>query len=638
MTTTKKARKPAKLPVQQLAILSICRIAEPVALTSIFPYIPEMMEFLGVETAQVAYYAGLTAAIFSLCQCLTGVPWGIASDRFGRKPVILAGMTCTMLTSILFGFARSLPLAIAARAVAGLGNGNVGIIRTTVAEMVPQRELQPRAFSIMPLIWTIGSIFGPSFGGFFANPAQTWGWQSGFFKTFPYALPNLIASVLFLVGLSAGTLFLHETLETRKHRRDYGIELGKRLTRPFRRKLLKVKRKSPDPETASLLGSLSSSSLSSSTMMNGDLSQNDEGRQPQGPPASTARPGYREVFSRQSSINLLVYCLLALHSVAFDQLLPIFMHHPLQNHSDDPAVHLPFKFAGGFGMDSNGIGLIFTFYGIFGMLGQFLVFPPMARRLGILNCLKACAVAFPILYILTPFTVLFESSRVRQVTIFILMAVKSLAVIHAFPSSTILLTNSAASLRILGTLNGFATSVSAIGRAAGPAIGGITFTVGVSHGYVIAPWWTIAAFAAAGAVPVWWLVESKGFGGSDGSDSETEEDDEEDEQPHSTSGENNAPMDEIEEAIDEEEGEEEEEEGEEEGLLEVTSSNSQHGRDSSRQWRRRRRSSATASSLHRAMSSPIGMRGGVGPGEGRTLSTNLGPTNNGFGAGGTSWH
>lgn len=35
-----------------------------------------------------------------------------------------------------------------------------GIIRTVVAEMVPQKVLQPRAFSIMPLVWTIGSILG----------------------------------------------------------------------------------------------------------------------------------------------------------------------------------------------------------------------------------------------------------------------------------------------------------------------------------------------------------------------------------------------------------------------------------------------------------------------------------------------
>lgn len=62
--------------------------------------------------------------------------------------------------------------------------------------------------------------------------------------------------------------------------------------------------------------------------------------------------GYRDVFSPQSSINLVVYTLLALHSVAFDQILPVFLHLPPQeNRSANPDVAFPFKFAGGFGLD-----------------------------------------------------------------------------------------------------------------------------------------------------------------------------------------------------------------------------------------------------------------------------------------------
>lgn len=80
-----------------------------------------------------------------------------------------------------------------------------------VAEMVPEKELQPKAFSIMPLVWTIGSIFGPSFGGFFAKPADNLPGLFGhnrFLMKFPFALPNLVASVLFLIGITTGILFL----------------------------------------------------------------------------------------------------------------------------------------------------------------------------------------------------------------------------------------------------------------------------------------------------------------------------------------------------------------------------------------------------------------------------------------------
>ena len=63
----------------------------------------------------------------------------------------------------------------------------------------------------MPLVWTIGSIFGPILGGALAKPAsrypQIFG-TSGFFTRFPFALPNMMASTLFVIGLSTGVLFL----------------------------------------------------------------------------------------------------------------------------------------------------------------------------------------------------------------------------------------------------------------------------------------------------------------------------------------------------------------------------------------------------------------------------------------------
>lgn len=84
-----------------------------------------------------------------------------------------------------------------------------------VAEMVPERELQPRAFSIMPVVWSIGSIIGPSFGGFFAEPAEQYPEIFGhmeFFKKFPFILPNLILTIVFCISVTVAVLFLHVSL------------------------------------------------------------------------------------------------------------------------------------------------------------------------------------------------------------------------------------------------------------------------------------------------------------------------------------------------------------------------------------------------------------------------------------------
>ena len=162
-------------------------------------------------------------------------------------------------------------------------------------------------------------------------------------------------------------------------------------------------------------------------------------------------------------------------------------------------------------------------YGFFGMSIQFLVFPPFCRKFGVLPCLKASLSLYPLVYVLTPFTVLFPSPLTQQAALFVVMCLKCWAAIFAFPCSTILLTNSAASLRLLGTLNGVATAISAVGRASGPFIGGLIFSLGIDVGYVCLPWFVLAFIAIISVVPCWWLVEMEGFGGSGDSDSESDD-------------------------------------------------------------------------------------------------------------------
>lgn len=136
-----------------------------------------------------------------------------------------------MITSVLWGFSRTLWMAIVVRALQGAGNGNVGIIRTTVAEMVPWKELQPRAFSVMPLVWNLGSICGPALGGALANPNHIQPGQAlpdnpSFLDGFPYALPNLVAASIFLIGITIGLLFLDVSMSLVQPHTRYSCDIG----------------------------------------------------------------------------------------------------------------------------------------------------------------------------------------------------------------------------------------------------------------------------------------------------------------------------------------------------------------------------------------------------------------------------
>jgi hypothetical protein len=499
LSKTKSSHEP-KLPVTQLVILSICRFAEPVALTGVFPYLPEMIESFDVPHDQVAKWAGITSAVFSISQCLTAISWGRASDKYGRKPVILVAMACAMTSSLLFGFSRSLRWAIFARALSGISNGNVGILRTTVAEMVPQKSLQPTAFMLLPLVWQIGSIVGPIMGGALASPAtkfpQLFG-NSTFFKTFPFLLPNLVNTIFFTLGITEGILFLKESLEAKKYNRDYGREFGQYL------KGLCLGRKR--------------AKTNSDDDFESNYANSKAGRKHE----KISPPRYRDVFSHQSSLTLLSYCILALHMVAYDQLLPVFLHLPV----DREGVELPFRFRGGFGLESGRIGVIFMYYGIFSMVTQFTVFPYATRRLGALFCMRACTFVIPFAYFITPYTVILPTSTMRQTALLAVMALKGLAGVFAFPCITILLTNSAKSLALLGTLNGVATSMAAISRAGGPYSAGLAFTWGIKAGYVVTAWWMLGIFAVVGHISTWFLIETDGFGPEGSSESGDSTDD-----------------------------------------------------------------------------------------------------------------
>ncbi|KAI9708569.1 MAG: hypothetical protein M1828_002696 [Chrysothrix sp. TS-e1954] len=199
---------------------------------SIFPYVYLMVRSFDVtlDEGKTAFYAGLVTSSFALAECFASSPWGWLSDQVGRKPVLLAGMAGTGISMIMFGFAPSLPIALVSRALGGVLNGNIGVIQTTVAEVVQVKEHQPHAYSIMPAIWCFGSIIGSTLGGALADPVNNFPLafpRGTIFEKFPYLLPNLVCGAVVLFSLAIGTLFLKETNEKMKDRRDLGLEIGR---------------------------------------------------------------------------------------------------------------------------------------------------------------------------------------------------------------------------------------------------------------------------------------------------------------------------------------------------------------------------------------------------------------------------
>lgn len=70
----RRPRDPSKFPTAQLALLALVRAAEPIALTSIFPYAWRLVQSFHVgKASDASFYAGLLIAAFALAESLTGV-------------------------------------------------------------------------------------------------------------------------------------------------------------------------------------------------------------------------------------------------------------------------------------------------------------------------------------------------------------------------------------------------------------------------------------------------------------------------------------------------------------------------------------------------------------------------------------
>ena len=143
----------------RLLVLFVTAFVDMVGLTMIVPLLP----FYATELGASATVVGLLVSAFSVAQLAVAPLWGNFSDRYGRRPAILAGLLLTSCAYVIFGFAGSVPVLLLSRLVQGLGGGTIGVVQAYVADASPPEE-RTKSLGWLSAVTSLGAVAGPAFG------------------------------------------------------------------------------------------------------------------------------------------------------------------------------------------------------------------------------------------------------------------------------------------------------------------------------------------------------------------------------------------------------------------------------------------------------------------------------------------
>ncbi|MEH7440594.1 MFS transporter [Neobacillus drentensis] len=148
-----------------LPILFVVMFLVMVGFGIIIPVLPFYAEEIGANPTEL----GLLMAVYSLMQLIFAPIWGQVSDRIGRKPVMMIGITGLALSFFIQAVSTELWMLFAARILGGiLSSANMPTAMAYVADITTE-ENRGKGMGIVGAATGLGFVFGPAIGGIFSK-------------------------------------------------------------------------------------------------------------------------------------------------------------------------------------------------------------------------------------------------------------------------------------------------------------------------------------------------------------------------------------------------------------------------------------------------------------------------------------
>src|SRR5258708_2625344 len=169
-----------------LMLLVVMTGVAPISLYMLVPVLPVLAKTFdgSIPLAQ------MTVSLYMVGIACSQLIMGPLSDKFGRRPVLLGGISLMVAASMACVFAESLPQLIAARFFQALGGASGMVVSRAIIRDIYARDQIGAKLSLVVAVMMVAQMLSPLTGGLLD---LAFGWRAIFALITAASLPTLIA-------------------------------------------------------------------------------------------------------------------------------------------------------------------------------------------------------------------------------------------------------------------------------------------------------------------------------------------------------------------------------------------------------------------------------------------------------------
>jgi DHA1 family tetracycline resistance protein-like MFS transporter len=147
-----------------LRLILLILFVDLLGFSLVVPLLPRYADSAGFSATKI----GILMAAYPFCQLFAGPVLGRLSDRFGRKPVLMASQMGTTTSFLILAMTQRFELMLLARALDGTSGGNILVAQAYIADVTPPKD-RARSFGLIGMVFGLGFIIGPTLGGLLSD-------------------------------------------------------------------------------------------------------------------------------------------------------------------------------------------------------------------------------------------------------------------------------------------------------------------------------------------------------------------------------------------------------------------------------------------------------------------------------------